>query len=248
MNTSPSTPGYFAPWTPKELGLPKAASLALLIVAAIALLFMVGYTQTRPKPPPQAIQVTQAQPVTLSTPPPPPKIVPPPKPRPAIIPKPLPVPSRIVVATKPPPPVHHIFKPAPRRVVTHTPPPPVPVPHPALPEAAPAPPTSGIPVYGAAMHNLLEQNHNVPQALAVLGLSGTVVVQITVAPSGHVIAAKILHSSGNALIDKTGLQHAQDAVFAPFTANMPATPVTFTVPEDIEPDPNASAAADTDDQ
>jgi TonB family protein len=186
----------------------------------------------------------QAQLVQLPapTPPPPPKVIPPPKPLPAIIPKPLPVPSKIVVATKPPPPVHHIYKPVTHPVVTHQPAPPVPITHPMPPAAAP--PSNGIPIYGSEMHNILEQNQNVPQALAQLGISGTAVVQITVAPDGHVISAKLVRSGGNSLIDQTALDHAMHATFPPFGADMPSSSLTFNVPVNITPQDGGSDDSD----
>ncbi len=184
--------------------------------------------------------MTQAQLVQLPkpTPPPPPKVIPPPKPLPVIIPKPIPVPSRIVVATKPPPPIRHIYKPVAHPVVTHQPPPPVPVPQPAPPQAAPAPPTSGIPIYGHEMYTILEQNQNVPPALASLGIGGTAYVRITVAPNGHVLSATIIRSGGNPLIDQTAVQHALAAQFPPFNAEMPSSTMSFIVPVNIEPQPS----------
>lgn len=235
MNESLPVNTYFPPWEPKELGIPKAAAAALLLVAVIVAMFAFAYTSLKPKPVPPSIQVTQAQLTQLPrpTPPPPPKVIPPPKPMPAVIPKPLPVQSRIVVATKPPPP--HIYKPIPHPIINHLPPPPTPAP-PAVQPPAPAVPTSGIPIYGSAMHDILQANQNVPQALAALGISGTATVQITVAPDGHVISAKIVDSSGNPLIDQTVLDHALHGSYGAFNADMPSTPQTFTVPVEIDAD------------
>ncbi len=237
MNHAPTAPAIFPSWTPKEMGFPKAAGLSVLLVVIIASFFYWASTALAPKPQPAAIQVTQAQLVQLPkpTPPPPPKVIPPPKPLPAIIPKPIPVPSKIVVATKPPPPVRHIFKPVPHPVVTHQPPPPTPVTQPAPPQAAPAPPTSGIPIYDKEIYNILVQNQNVPQALAQLGISGTALVQIVIAPNGHVISAKIVRSGGNPLIDQTALQHALEAQYPPFNAEMPSSTLSFIVPVNISP-------------
>jgi TonB family protein len=167
----------------------------------------------------------------------------------------LPVPSKIVVATKPPPPVHHIYKPVTHPVVTHQPAPPVPMTHPAPPQASPAthaapaqsspaPASNGIPIYGSEMHNILEQNQNVPQALAQLGISGTALVEITVAPDGHVISAKVVRSGGNSLIDQTAYAHAMEARFPPFSADMPSSSLTFIVPVDIEPQTDGSSDSD----
>jgi protein TonB len=237
LNYAPTAHAPFPTWNPKELGLPKATAFSVVLVLLIAASFYWASTALAPKPQPAPIQVTQAQLVQLPkpTPPPPPKVIPPPKPLPVVIPKPIPVPSKIVVATKPPPPIRHIYKPVPHPVVTHTPPPPVPVTQPAPPQAAPAPPTSGIPIYGSEMHAILEQNQDVPPALASLGIGGTALVQITVAPDGHVIAAKIIRSAGNPLIDQTAIQHALVARFPAFNAEMPSSTMKFNVPVDIEP-------------
>ncbi len=234
QTAAPAAP--MTPWEPKELGPVKSAALAILLVVVIIAFCLYASGVLPPPPPPAAIQVTQAQLVTLPTPtpPPPPKVIPPPKPLPAVIPKPIPVPSKIVVATKPPPPVHHIYKPVPHPVVTHTPPPPVPEKQPAPPQAA-AQPTSGLPIYGAQMHAILEQNQNVPPALAQLGISGTAYVEIVVAPDGHAISAKIYRSSGNGLIDQTALQHALAANYGAFNAQMPTSNQAFIVPIDIQP-------------
>jgi len=229
------------------MGFPKAAGLSVLLVVIIAAFFYWASTALAPKPKPAVIQITQAQLVQLPkpTPPPPPKVIPPPKPLPAIIPKPIPVPSKIVVATKPPPPIRHIYKPVPHPVVTHQPPPPTPVTQPAPPQAAPAPPTSGIPIYDKEVYNILEQNQNVPQALAQLGISGTALVQIIIAPDGHVISAKIVRSGGNPLIDQTALQHALVAKYPPFNAEMPSSTLSFVVPVNISPE-GADSDSDSD--
>jgi protein TonB len=237
----PAPTGPFETWNPPEMGMPRATAASIVLVAVIVAFCYWASVILAPKPKPQPIQVTVAQLVTLPkpTPPPPPKVIPPPKPIPAVIPKPLPVQSKIVVATKPPPPVHHVYKPVPRPVV-HTPAPPVPVVHPPPPAAPPAPPTSGIPVYGQEMHSILEQNQSVPPALASLGVGGEALVQITVAPDGHVISAKIVKSSGIALIDQTAVQHAEEAKFPAFGSDMPDGTLTFDVPVDIQPQSDGS--------
>jgi periplasmic protein TonB len=225
-------------WEPREFGLPRATLVAILLVAGIiAFCFWVS-TAFGPKPVPQAIQVTQATLTQLPkpTPPPPPKVVPPPKPVPAVIPKPPPVPSHIVVATKPPPPIRHIYKPVPHPVINHTPPP-TPAPVRRAPQP-PAPPTSGIPVYGNQIYTIIQANQNVPPALAQLGLSGTAVIEIEVAPNGRVISASVYKSSGVPLIDQTALQHARDARLPPFNSEMPNQSHAFLVPIEISPNPN----------
>jgi protein TonB len=96
------------------------------------------------------------------------------------------------------------------------------------------------------MHAILEQNTNVPQALATLGISGTALVQVTVAPDGHVLAAKIVRSSGISLIDQTALAHALEAHFGAFSADMPQSALTFTVPVNIAPADDSGSDSDSD--
>jgi protein TonB len=238
----------------------RATALAVLLVAVVSALCLFFLTILAPKPHQPVIQITQATLTQLPapTPPPPPKVVPPPKPLPAVIPKPPPVQSKIVVATKPPPPVHHVEKPIPHPVINHQPPRPVPqkqvlapaaaapvAAKPAAP-AAPAPPTNGVPIYGSHMHAVLQANQDVPPALAQLGISGTAYVAITVGPDGHVIAAKIIHSSGNPLIDQTALDHALHASFGAFNAEMPQTAETFVVPVNIQPTDGGDSDSDSD--
>jgi periplasmic protein TonB len=241
LSSAPAATGHFPTWNPDELGIPKAVAISITFVGLIVLFCVWAAIGLAPKPQLQPIQVTQAQLVQLPapTPPPPPKVISPPKPLPVLIPKPLPVPSRIVVATRPPPP-RHLYKPIPHPVVTHQPPPPMPVTQPAPPQPAPVQPTSGIPIYEGQMHQILEENQDVPPALAQLGISGTAMVLITVAPDGHVLSAKIVRSSGNPLIDQTALDHALHASFAAFGADMPSSSVPFVVPVYIAPQSDQS--------
>jgi protein TonB len=232
--------GHPPSWQPKELGLPRATLLAIVLVALIGgFCFYVSEVMTPPHQP-EVIQVTQAQLVQLPTPkppppPPPPKVIPPPKPLPAVIPKPPPIPSKIVVATKPPPPVHHIYKPV-HHIVPHveTPTPPVPQPPKPTPPQPQVERTDGEPAYGAQMHAILEANQDVPPALAQLGASGTALIRIEVAPDGHVVSAVVARSSGISLIDQTALDHVREATFPPFNADMPGQTVTFLIPIEID--------------
>jgi protein TonB len=228
--------GEFPSWDPPELGMGKATLGAILLVAAILGFCYFAAISLAPKPPPVVIQVTQATLTTLPkpTPPPPPKVIPPPKPIPAVIPKPPPVQSKIVVATKPPPVIHHIFKPVPHPVINHAPPPPTPLPVSPQPSAPPSPPTSGIPIYGSQMHDIIQSNQDVPPALAQLGVSGTCVVRVIVAPDGSVTSASIAKSSGIPLIDQTCLDHTRNAHLNPFNSQMPSTPQAFLIPIEID--------------
>jgi protein TonB len=231
-------------WEPKELGLPRATALAIILVALIGGFCYVAAEDLAPPKQPQVIQVTQAQLVQLPVPkppppppPPPPKVVPPPKPLPVVVPKPPPIPSKIVVATKPPPPVHHIFKPVHKVIPRIQPPAPPPVTQPPPTPAPPQPPverTDGEAAYGSTMHAIIQSNQDVPQALAQLGVSGTAIIRVEVAPNGHVVSAEVIRSSGVPLIDSTALDHVRSASFPPFNQNMPGETVAFTVPVEID--------------
>lgn len=231
--------GEYPSWKPPELGLGRAALGALLLVALI-FGFIYWAIVLLPKPAaPVVIQVTQAQLTTLPKPapppppPPPPKVVPPPKPLPMIA-KPPPVASKIVIPTKPLPPVHHVI-PRPVKRVEPTPPQPVTPPTPSQPvETAPAPRTDGIPIYGSQVHDIIQSNQDVPPALASLGVSGTAVIRIVVAPDGRVISASVARSSGIPLIDQTALDHAMHAQLRAFNADMPQANETFIVPVEID--------------
>jgi protein TonB len=220
--------------------MPTATGIALLLFAVVAAICLYAMNNIIPPKQPEVIQITQAQltavPVPKPPPPPPPKVVPPPKPLPVTIPKPPPIPSKIVVATKPPPPVHHVIKHIPKpipHVEQPTPPPVVQPPTPTPPQVA-APRTDGIGPYGSAMHSIIEQNQDVPPALAQLGVSGTAVVSVEVAPDGSVVSASIVRSSGVSLIDETALDHVRSAHFPPFNADMPNQTQRFTVPVEID--------------
>jgi protein TonB len=84
------------------------------------------------------------------------------------------------------------------------------------------------------MYNIIQANQSVPPALAQLGVSGTAVIEITVAPDGHVISARVIKSSGVPLIDQTALQHAESAALPAFNDQMPNTPHQFIIPVEID--------------
>ncbi|HTJ90808.1 MAG TPA: TonB family protein [Acidocella sp.] len=252
----------FPSWEPRELGLPRAMLIAILLVGVITAAGVWMSASFSPKPQSPAIQAMQvslaqlpkpappAPPVSKPIPPPPPvppQPAPPPKPVPVVIPKPPPVPSRVPVETRklpPPPPVPHVSKPVPhpphrrppvRRPVT----PPVPPAAPAAPRAAPtaaAPvvPTSGIPVYGERVYEIIQANQNVPEVLSEMGLSGRAVIEIVVAPNGKILSASVYKSSGVPIIDSTALEHARDAQLPPFNNRMPNQPHAFLVPIQIQ--------------
>jgi protein TonB len=222
--------------------MPKATGLALVIFLLIAGVVLYAAEGLVPPHKPDVIQVTQAQLVTIPAPkppppPPPPKVVPPPKPLPVVIPKPPPIPSKIVVATKPPPPVHHVLKHIPKPVphVAQPTPPPVTQPPPTpMPPAVAVASDDGAAAYGAQMHNVIQANQDMPDALAQLDIKATAIVEVEVAPSGRVVSARIIKSSGVELVDDTALDHARNAPWPPFTANMSSKIHTFRIPIEID--------------
>jgi periplasmic protein TonB len=243
------------------------AILLLGMITAVCVWISTSVAPKPPAPPAiQTMRVSLAQlpqpapparPVAKPVPPPPP--VPPPQPAPLVIPKPPPVPSHIPVPTRevppppPPPPARHVTKPAPhpltrrprvtrpaRRVPTPTPPA-VQQAAPAAPHAAPAAPvvpTSGIPIYGERVYQIIQANQNVPEVLAEMGLSGTAEIEIDVAPNGKILSARVVKSSGVPIIDSTALEHARDAQLPPFNHDMPNRPHAFLVPIEIQPAAN----------
>jgi protein TonB len=240
-------------WEARELGLPRATLVALLLVAGITT-FCVWISMTSGQK-----SVSQAMQVTLTSlpqpaPPPTPNVTPPSKPVPKVIPKPPPVPSHIAVATKAPS-VRDISKRVLHPVIRHTPPrerspasvnkapPPTSAPVRAAPPvveapSAPAAPTGGIQSYAGQMYTIIEANQNVPFVLAQMGATGTAVIEIEVAPDGRVISARVYKSSGIPLIDATALDHARNAHLPPFNDEMPNQPHAFLVPIEIQPSSN----------
>ncbi len=99
------------------------------------------------------------------------------------------------------------------------------------PRAAAADTAAGEPGAAAAIR---AADQSVPPALAQLGVSGTCLIRITVAPDGSVISASIARSSGIPLIDQTALQHAMQAHLSAFNSQMPNTPQEFLIPVEID--------------
>ncbi len=96
-------------------------------------------------------------------------------------------------------------------------------------------PTSGIPIYGERVYEIIQANQSVPEVLSEMGLSGTAVIEIVVAPNGKVLSARVYKSSGSPIIDSTALEHARDAQLPPFNSAMPNQPHAFLVPIEIQP-------------
>ena len=96
-------------------------------------------------------------------------------------------------------------------------------------------PTNGIPIYGERIYEIIQANQNVPAALSEMGLSGTAVIKIVVAPGGQILSASVYKSSGVPIIDATALAHARNAQLPPFNNDMPNQPHAFLVPIQIQP-------------
>lgn len=235
--------GVLPPWEPDELGLTRASVAGVLLVAGIAVVAWFGASHLPKRRVPIA-PTTTVHLVTLAKPPPlpmPPPVVQPPPPQPPP-PQPIPKPPPPIPAPSPIPPP----KPAPRPVIHHPPPPPVrrpvhkprPVVHPRpnpIPKPQPKPPPPqpafNFRSYAAALRGPLQREVPISQAIRMLGLHGTAYIEFTLAPSGHLVSAKIYHSSGNALIDKAALDTVLHHHFPPFPGSQDKT---FALPIEIE--------------
>lgn len=232
--------GVLPPWQPDELGLVRAgaASFALLGLIAGAAWFATNHIPKQQIP---IAPTTTVHLVTLAKPPPPLPMPPPPVQPPPPPPQPLPKPPPPIPAPSPVPPP----KPVPRRVIHHPPPPPVhhpvpkprPVVHPKprpVPKPRPKPPPQpafNFQSYAASLRGPLQREVPVTQAMRMLGVHGIAYVEFTLAPSGHLIAAKIYRSSGNPLIDKAALNTVRHHHFPPFPGSQDKT---FALPIQIE--------------
>lgn len=228
-----------SPWQPDELGLGRASLASLVIVALIAGASWFAANHL-PKQQVPLAPTTTVHLVTLAKPPPPlpppPPLVqppppppplpkpPPPIPAPSPVPPPKPVPKPVI--RHPPPPVHRpVVKPRPK-----VEPRPQPVPKPQ-PKPPPPQPAFNFQSYAAALRGPLQREVPISTAIRMLGLHGTAYVEFTLAPSGHLVAARIYRSSGNALIDKAALDTVLHHHFPPFPGSENKT---FALPIEIE--------------
>jgi protein TonB len=220
-----------------------ALGVAILVEAALIAAFM--------HVPPPAAAVRAAHPRTvkiqmLAPPAPKPKPLPPP-------PKPVPPPPQPVPKPPPPPPPNPVARPLPRPVpirkprplphpahrVIHRPmrkPRPLPpVEHPLQPPAPPAPAVSAAEqanaaeLYAATLRGRVQANTQVPEAVAMMHLSGVATLRIELAPSGQLMAVSILRSSGIPPIDRAAMASVRATSFPPFPAKMPRHPMIFTL-------------------
>ncbi|HEX7390459.1 MAG TPA: energy transducer TonB [Acidiphilium sp.] len=240
--------GLLQPWQPDELGLPRACLLALALLAATAagLWIVVRHLpQTAGQSTAPAVFVhLVTRPAPRSAPPlPMPPPVAPPVPISVPIPVRIPVPAPAVAAPSlpfPPPPMPVSPAPARHHVLAHrTPSPPEPrsAPQPATmqPATTPAPKPAqnfDFRAYAAALRAPLQHLVRTTPTMRMLNLSGTATVEFTLAPSGHLIAARILRPSGAGSIDRAALTAVRRMHYPPFPGPENRT---FTVPIRIAP-------------
>jgi len=108
----------------------------------------------------------------------------------------------------------------------------------APPNFQPAPPadtTSGIGPYRAGLHAQITRNAVTDAEIETLGATGAAVIEAVIAPDGHVISARVAHSSGIRPIDRAALAAVLRGGYRPFGARMPAGPITISVPITIAP-------------
>lgn len=238
MQDGATTNGALPPWHPDELGLARAGAVSLVLVALIAGGAWFAANHLSPIQPPLA-PTTTVRLVTLAKPPPPLPMPPPPV-QPPPPPQPLPKPPPPVPAPSPIPPP----RPAPQQI-HHPPPPPRPVPKPR-PVVHPKPPQPPPPVqkprpppqpafnfqsYAASLRGPLQREVPISKAMRMLGMHGIAYVEFTLAPSGHLVSAKIYRSSHNPLIDKAALDTVLHHHFPPFPGTADKT---FALPIEIQ--------------
>ena len=93
-----------------------------------------------------------------------------------------------------------------------------------------AEPSGARDAWGSAIRVSLARHHRVPDAALRQGLSGRVVLRITVAPDGGIAAHGIRSSSGHALLDKAALAALRRAGRLPAAPSGVSAPMTFDVP------------------
>lgn len=194
-----------------------------------------------PPPPPEAVTppqtLTPPQPEAEVAPPPPAPDEPPPPQAdsPFFVPPPPPI-----VARQPPPP--HPVKTVQK---ASSPPPPQPKTETAKEEPNKPPPPPSAPAsagqnltalqhYAADLRGRVQNNLHVTAAISALNLSGDTTVAITITPDGHMEKLAVEKSSGISLIDKLALETVRATGFAPFSAEMPKSALTFLLKVHVE--------------
>jgi protein TonB len=228
----PRLPELPARSTPIWRAMLAAAVIEVLLGAAVLRFATPG---ARVAAHPDRIRITMLAPP--KPPPPKPKPPPPPKPKPPP-PKPLPPPPKPAPLPPPPPPPPKSPprphppprpkpRPAPPRPHLSRPPPPPPPPAPAAPSAATI--ASAVVRYAAQLNARVQARLVVPDAVAMLHLSGTTRLAIRVAPNGTVLGIRVIRSSGAGAIDRAALAAVRAASLPRFGHDMPDHPVTFTL-------------------
>ena len=105
---------------------------------------------------------------------------------------------------------------------------------PAAPPPAPVDTTSRLDPYRAALHRQIKRNMLNNHDVQRLSVSGTAVIEASIAPDGRVLLARIARSSGNRAIDQAALAAVQSGGFAAFGDHMPVEPITISVPIGVE--------------
>ena len=150
----------------------------------------------------------------------------PPPPRPMVRPKPQPTPP------KPRPVVHHRPVPLPRPVKKMPPPRPKVTPRPTPPPPPPPSPAvvaEAVDRYAVMLRTRIQQGLVVPTRVAALRLSGKAVVAFELTPTGQLLWARIMRSSGIGAINRAALAAVRDRSYPPFTKSMPRHPTVFRV-------------------
>ena len=169
--------------------------------------------------------------VTLPKPPAPHVRPKPPPPHPVVRPRPVPKPQP--VPPKPRPIVHHRPVPLPTPVKKVPPPRPKAVPRPPAPPPPPPPSpdvvAQAVDRYAVMLRTRIQQGLVVPARVAALRLSGKAVVAFELTPTGRLLWARIMRSSGIGAINLAALAAVRDRSYPAFTKSMPHRPTVFRV-------------------
>ena len=92
-----------------------------------------------------------------------------------------------------------------------------------------------LPSYAAAMCAILQENTQLPPAIAATRVSATAYIEILVKPDGEEISARIYRSSGIPVIDQIVFTHVTQAIFPPFPPALGTQPRAFTIPVQVRP-------------
>ena len=99
--------------------------------------------------------------------------------------------------------------------------------------APPAPvPAFNPRAYAANLRAPLQRRIHVNRAMRMLQVAGTSEIEFEVMPDGHLVLAKVCHSSGSLLVDNAALQAVKGYAFPRFPGRKP---LTFILPIEIRP-------------